>query len=305
MAEAHKVIISCAITGAVHTPSMSPYLPITPDQIAEQAIAAANAGAAIVHLHSRDPVDGRPVQDFEIYNQFLPRIRDACNVIINVTTGGPLKGASIEERMEPIAQAVPEICSLHLGSMNIGLHQLAERPREWKHEWEPEYLRNTKGLVFKNTFNEIEGMLETVYRLGITPEFECFDVGHIYTLKHFYDRGLVKKKPFIQFVTGILGGIGADIENLMFMKRVADKLFETDYLFSVVGAGRMQMPLNAVSVGLGGHVRVGLEDSLYLGQGRLATSNAEQVLRVRSILDGMSVDAATPDEARAMLGLRS
>ena len=299
-----KVIISCAMTGSVHTPSMSPYLPYRPEDIASQAIEAAKAGAAILHLHARNPEDGRPSADPDVFMQFLPTIRRASDAVINISTGGSSL-MSLDDRLAPALRARPEMCSLNMGSMNFGIYPLAREGMEWQHEWEPKLLEATRSTIFRNTFADIEDILMRLGRdCGTRFEFECYDVGHLYTLKHFVDRGLVKGPFFIQFVMGILGGIGADADNLSHMKRTADKLFGDDYLFSVLAAGRQQMPLATMGATLGGNVRVGLEDNLYLDRGTLARSNAEQVSRIRSILEGLSLDIATPDEARAMLSLK-
>ncbi len=301
---ARKVVITCAVTGSIHTPTMSPYLPVTPDEIAEQAIAAAEAGAAILHLHARDPADGRPSPDSDVFMQFLPRIRQATDAVVNITTGGS-SAMTLDERLAAPLRAEPEMCSLNMGSMNFGLFPLVDRYPEWKHDWEPRLLENTRDTIFKNTFKDIEGILERLGKgCGARFEFECYDVGHLYTLAHFRDRGLVQGPLFIQFVLGVLGGIGPDPENLIHMKGIADRLFGTDYQFSVLGAGRHQMPLVTLSAILGGHVRVGLEDSLTLGRSGLAKSNAEQVTKIRGILEALSLEVATPADARALLALK-
>ncbi|MFA5122536.1 3-keto-5-aminohexanoate cleavage protein [Zavarzinia sp.] len=301
---ARKVVITCAVTGSIHTPTMSPYLPVTPDEIAEQAIAAAEAGAAILHLHARDPADGRPSPDADVFMQFLPRIRQATDAVVNITTGGS-SAMTLDERLAAPLRAEPEMCSLNMGSMNFGLFPLVDRYPEWKHAWEPRLLENTRDTIFKNTFKDIEGILERLGKgCGARFEFECYDVGHLYTLAHFRDRGLVQGPLFIQFVLGVLGGIGPDPENLIHMKGIADRLFGADYQFSVLGAGRHQMPLVTLSAILGGHVRVGLEDSLTLGRSGLARSNAEQVTKIRGILEALSLEVATPADARAMLALK-
>lgn len=299
-----EVIITCAVTGSVHTPSMSPHLPVTPDEIAEQAVAAAKAGAAILHLHARDPESGHPTPDPDVFMQFLPRIKSECDAVINITTGGGM-GMSVEQRLEAAMRAAPEMCSLNMGSINFGLYPALNKPREWQHEWEPKFLEASRDFVFKNTFKDIETALQRLGAdRGVRFEFECYDVGHLYNLAHFLDRGLVEPPLFIQFVLGILGGIGADSENLAFMKRTADKLFGDAYRFSVLGAGRNQMPLAAASLSLGGHVRVGLEDNLFLGPGELALDNAAQVTRAREFLDTLSLDLASPESARRLLGLK-
>ncbi|RAZ89792.1 3-keto-5-aminohexanoate cleavage protein [Mesorhizobium hawassense] len=298
-----KVIITCAVTGSVHTPSMSPHLPITPDQIATDAIAAAEAGASILHLHARDPNDGRPTSDPEVFMQFLPRIKQATDVVINITTGGSSL-MTLDQRLAAPLRAQPEMCSLNMGSMNFGLFPMLERPREWRHEWEPKLLEATRDTIFRNTFADMESILEKLGKgCGTRFEFECYDVGHLYSLAHFRDRGLVSGPFFIQFVLGILGGIGADPDNLVHMKRIADKLFGGSYQFSVLAAGRQQMSLISIAAAMGGNVRVGLEDSLYDGR-QLAKSNADQVRRIRGILDGLSLEVATPAEAREMLTLK-
>lgn len=299
-----KVVITCAVTGSIHTPSMSPYLPVTPDEIADQAIEAAEAGAAILHLHARDPETGFPSPSPEVFGQFLPRIKQATDAVVNISTGGGMS-MTVNDRMQAALTAAPEMASLNMGSMNFGLFPAAERPRDWKHDWEKVFLESSRDFVFKNTFADIETLLtELGEKNGTRFEFECYDVGHLYNLAHFRDRGLVKGPIFIQFVLGVLGGIGADPENLMHLKATADRLFGEDYRFSVLGAGRHQMPLAAMSASLGGNVRVGLEDNLYMRKGELAQSNAEQVRKVREILDGLSLEIASPDEARSLLNLK-
>ncbi len=299
----NKVIITCAVTGSVHTPSMSPHLPVTPDQIAADAIAAAEAGASILHLHARDPKDGRPTADPTVFMQFLPRIKQATNAVVNITTGGSSL-MSLDERLAAPLQAQPEMCSLNMGSMNFALFPMLDKPRDWQHEWEPKLLEATRHTIFKNTFADMETILDKLGKgCGTRFEFECYDVGHLYSLAHFRDRGFVQGPLFIQFVLGILGGIGADPENLLHMKRIADKLFGGDYKFSVLAAGRQQMPLISMAAAMGGNVRVGLEDSLYDGRA-LAKSNADQVRRIRGILEGLSLEVATPAEARQMLALK-
>jgi uncharacterized protein (DUF849 family) len=300
----NKVIISCAITGSIHTPTMSDALPITPNQIAEQAIAAAEAGAAILHLHARDPRDGRPTPDPAVFMQFLPRIKQSCNAVINITTGGGL-AMTVEERLAAPLQASPEMCSLNMGSMNFALHPLADRYKSWKHDWEKQYLLQSAENIFRNTFRDIEKIAKMMGEdHGTKFEHECYDVGHLYNLAHCVDRGMFKPPIFLQLIFGILGGIGPDPENLMFMKRTADKLFGDDYRWSVLAAGRFQMPFATQAAMMGGHVRVGLEDSLFIGRGKLASSNAEQVAKIRRIVEELGYDTATPQDARAMLGLK-
>lgn len=301
---ARKAIISCAVTGSVHTPTMSEYLPVTPDEIARQAIDAAAAGAAILHLHARDPATGQPSPDPDVFMQFLPRIREATDAIVNISTGGGMP-MTVNDRMQAALRAEPEMASLNMGSMNFGLYPVLDRYSQWKHDWEPGFLESSRDFVFRNTFADIETLLTELGDIRCTRfEFECYDVGHLYTLAHFVDRGMVQAPLFIQFVLGILGGIGADPDNLMYMKRTADKLFGDDYRFSVLGAGRHQIPLATMAAAMGGNVRVGLEDNLMLDKGVLARSNAEQVERIRGILDGLSIEVATPDEARSMLALK-
>lgn len=301
----HKVIITCAVTGSVHTPTMSPHLAITPEQIAEQAIAAAEAGAAILHLHARDPADGRPTPDPAVFDRFVPHIAAATDAVINITTGGSTR-MTLEERLAYPLQARPEMCSLNMGSMNFSIHPLAARYSQWQHDWERPYVEGMEDLIFRNTFRDIRQVLQCLGRdHGTRFEFECYDVGHLYNLAHFVDQGLVDGPLFIQAIFGILGGLGADPENLVVMKTTADRLFGRDgYRFSVLGAGRHQMPLLAMAAVMGGNVRVGLEDSLYLGRGQLARNCAEQVHKIRRILDELSLEVATPDEARALLGLK-
>jgi len=304
MPSQRKVIITCAVTGSIHTPSMSPYLPITPEQVAEGAIGAAEAGAAIVHLHARDPYDGRPTPDPEIFFEFLPRIKSACNAVINITTGGG-HGMTVQERLAAALQAKPEMASLNMGSMNFGLFPMLERGRQWKYDWEPAYLEASRDFIFRNTFKDIEYTLRTLGEgCGTRFEFECYDVGHLYNLAHFVDRGLVRPPMLVQTIFGILGGIGADPDNLVHMKRIADKLFGEAYQWSVLAAGRHQMPLVTTAAILGGNVRVGLEDSLWLGRGQLAESNAAQVQKIRGILENLSLEVATADEARMLLHLK-
>jgi uncharacterized protein (DUF849 family) len=299
----NKVIITCAITGSIHTPSMSPHLPVTADAIAAAAIEAAEAGAAIVHLHARDEATGRPDQSPEAFARFLPRIKQATNVVINLTTGGAAY-MTIEERVRPAAVFKPEVASLNMGSMNFGLFPMLARFKTFKHEWERQGLENSRDLVFRNTFKDIEFALETLGGAGTRFEFECYDTSHLYNLAHFLERGLVKAPLFVQTVFGILGGIGPHPEDVMHMKRTADRLFGKDYRWSVLGAGRNQLPIAAQAAAMGGNVRVGLEDSLWSGPGRLASSNAEQVRAVRQIIEGLGLSVATPDEAREILELK-
>jgi uncharacterized protein (DUF849 family) len=298
-----KVIITCAVTGAIHTPTMSPYLPVTPEEIAEAAIGAAEAGAAIVHLHAREPKDGRPTQDPEMFMRFLPKIRAASNVVINLTTGGA-PTMTVEERLRPAAELKPEVASLNMGSMNFGLYEMLGRYKEFKYDWEKPYLAGSDERIFRNTFKDIATILETCRENDTRFEIECYDIGHLYTAAHFLDRKLVKPPLFIQSVFGIRGGIGPHPEDVMHMKRTADRLFGDQYYWSVLGAGRNQMFVAAMSAVMGGNVRVGLEDSLWLGRGQLAKTNAEQVTRARRIIEELGLVVATPDDAREMLKLK-
>ncbi|HTO65842.1 MAG TPA: 3-keto-5-aminohexanoate cleavage protein [Bradyrhizobium sp.] len=299
-----KVIITCAITGGIHTPTMSDALPYTPDDIAAQSIAAAEAGAAILHLHARDPGDGRPTPDPRVFMQFLPRIKQSTDAVINVTTGGSLS-MTVEQRLAAPLVAKPEMCSLNMGSMNFGIYPLADRYPKFKFDWEEPYLRGTDDFIFRNTFRDIERILKMLgEEHGTRFEHECYDVGHLYNLAHFVDRGLVRPPFFVQTIFGILGGIGADMRNLMFMKETADRLFGDDYHWSVLAAGRAQIPFATQAAMLGGNVRVGLEDSLHISRGKLAASNAEQVAKIRRIIEELGHAIATPTEARAMLALK-
>jgi 3,5-dioxohexanoate:acetyl-CoA acetone transferase len=299
-----KVIITCAVTGSVHTPSMTPHLPITPDEIARESIEAAEAGAAIIHLHARDPKDGRPTPDPEVFMRFLPRIKQASDAVVNITTGGSL-GMSMEDRLAAPLRAKPELCSLNMGSMNFGLFHVTEKITQWKHDWERQYVEKTKDLIVSNTFAQIERFIrELGHAHGTRFECECYDVGHLYTLAHFLDRKLLEPPLFIQTIFGIMGGIGAHPEDLMHMRRTADRLFGSDYHWSILAAGRHQINLATMGAVMGGNVRVGLEDSIYLGPGRLAQGNAEQVRKIRTILEELSLGIATPEEARGMLRLK-
>jgi uncharacterized protein (DUF849 family) len=303
-APSNKVIITCAITGSIHTPTMSDALPYRPEDIAAQSIAAAEAGAAILHLHARDPNDGRPTPDPAVFMQFLPRIKQATDAVINVTTGGGLN-MTVEQRLVGPLLAKPEMCSLNMGSMNFGLFPLADRYATWKHEWEKGYLSSTDDFIFRNTFRDIERILKMLgEEHGTRFEHECYDVGHLYNLAHFVDRKLVRPPFFVQIIFGILGGIGAEIRNLIFMKETGDRLFGKDYRWSVLAAGRAQIPFATQAAMMGGNVRVGLEDSLYIGKGKRASSNAEQVKKMRRILEELGHEIATPAEAREILVLK-
>jgi uncharacterized protein (DUF849 family) len=303
MAARRKVIITCAVTGSIHTPSMSPYLPVTAREIAEAAVGAIEAGAAIVHLHARVEADGRPTQDPAAFRKFVGDIKARTDGVINITTGGA-PTMSVQERLQPALQLKPEIASLNMGSMNFGLFPMLGRFKDFKHGWERPYLEGTRDLVFKNTFADIEFVLKSCADNGSRFELECYDTAHLYNLAHFVDRGLVKPPLFIQTVFGILGGIGSHPDDVSHMKRTADRLFGADYVWSVLGAGRSQMPLAAMSASQGGHVRVGLEDSLWDGPGTLAKSNADQVRRARSIIEGLNLEIASPAEAREILALK-
>ena len=303
MAAVRKVIITCAVTGAIHTPSMSPHLPITPDQITADAVGAAEAGAAIIHLHARDPATGKPDQTVEAFQRFLPRIRQQTAAVLNITSGGS-PFMSVQERVKPAATLRPEVASLNMGSMNFALHHLLDRYKEFKVDWERPALEATKDLVFRNSFADIEYILETCSGNGTRFEFECYDISHLYNLKHFLDRGLVKPPLFIQSVFGILGGIGTHPEDVAHMRRTADRLFGNQYRWSVLGAGSAHMRIAAIAAAMGGNVRVGLEDSLWAGPGQLATSSAVQVRLARQIIEGLGLEIASPDEARDMLALK-
>ncbi len=304
MAASQKVIITCAVTGSVHTPTMSPYLPLTPDEIAKDAVAAAEAGASILHLHARNPEDGSPTPDPDVYMQFLPRIKQQCDAVVNITTGGGL-GMSLDERLAGPLRASPEMCSLNMGSMNFGLFPILDKMKEFKYEWERKHLEMTRDFIFRNTFKDIEGIFKRMGEdHGTRFEFECYDVGHLYNLAHFVDRGLVKPPFFVQTIFGILGGIGAEHKNLLHMREIANGLFGDDYQWSILAAGRHQMPFITMGAIMGGNVRVGLEDSLYAGKGKLAKSNADQVNIIRSIIENLSLEVATPTEAREMLALK-
>jgi uncharacterized protein (DUF849 family) len=298
-----KVIITCAVTGSIHTPSMSPHLPVTPAEIAKAAIGAAQAGAAIVHLHARNPKDGSPSQDPALFHEFLPQIAVASDVVINLTTGGAAT-MTIEERLQPALQLKPEVASLNMGSMTFGLYEMLGRYKEFKHDWEKPYLESSDERIFKNTFRDIAHILTSCAENGTRFEIECYDIGHLYTAAHFLERGLVKPPLFIQSVFGIRGGIGGHPEDVLHMKRTADRLFGDQYYWSVLGAGRNQMAIAAQAAVMGGNVRVGLEDSLWLGRGQLAKSNAEQVAKARRLIEEVGLQVATANEAREMLKLK-
>ena len=303
MSRSKKVIITCAPTGAIHTPSMSKYLPVTPEEIAEAAIAAAEAGAAILHLHARDPEDGHPTQDPEVFKEFLPQINAETNAVINITTGGSPQ-MTVEERIRPARTFKPEVASLNMGTINFGLFPMLNRyDKDIKHEWERTHLSN-KAIIFRNTFEDIETIMKMGQENGTRFEFECYDIGHLYNLKHFVDIGLVKPPFFIQSVFGIFGGIGGHPEDLAHMKRTADRLFGDDYRWSILGGGSNQIKLASIGAAMGANVRVGLEDSLWIGPGTLAESNAQQVTKIRNILEELSLEIATPDEAREILQLK-
>ena len=298
-----KVIITCAVTGSIHTPSMSPHLPVTPAEIARGAIGAAQAGAAIVHLHARNPKDGSPSQDPGLFHEFLPQIAVASDVVVNLTTGGAAT-MSVEERLQPALQLKPEVASLNMGSMNFGLYEMLGRYKDFKHPWERPYLEGSDDRIFKNTFKDIAYILESCSQNGTRFEIECYDIGHLYTAAHFVDRGLIKPPFLIQSVFGIRGGIGNHPEDVIHMKRTADRLFGDAYYWSVLGAGRAQMQIAAQAAVMGGNVRVGLEDSLWIGRGQLAKSNAEQVAKAKRMIEELGLAVATPDEARQMLKLK-
>jgi len=304
MAGARKVIISCAVTGGIHVPSQSPFLPLTPDQIAESAIGAAGAGAAILHLHARNPADGSPTPDPDVFARFLPRIKERTSAVVNITTGGG-QTMTLDDRLASPRRFKPEMCSLNMGSMNFGLYPVMNRVKEFTYDWEQGYLERSRDYIFKNTFADIERILKEIGETnGTRFEFECYDVGHLYTLAHFVERGLIQPPIFVQTIFGILGGIGPDPEDLLHMKRTADRLLGNAYVWSILGAGRHQMNLVTIGAIMGGNVRVGLEDNIYLGKRQLAETNAALVARIRRILDELSLEVATPDEARKMLALK-
>jgi uncharacterized protein (DUF849 family) len=304
MKASNKVIITCAVTGSIHTPTMSDSLPLTPTEIADQAIAAAEAGASILHLHARDPNNGKPTPDPAVFMQFLPRIKQSTDAVLNITTGGGLN-MTVEDRLAAPLKAKPEMCSLNMGSMNFGIFGLADRYKDWKHDWEEPYLRGTDDFIFRNTFRDISKILEMLGKgCGTRFEHECYDVGHLYNLAYFVDKKLIEPPFFVQTIFGILGGIGSDWDNVLFMKNTAEKLFGADYVWSVLAAGRQQMPVCTQAAMMGGNVRVGLEDSLYIGRGKLAANNAEQVAKIRRIIEELGLSVATPTEARELLALK-
>lgn len=303
MTNSGKVIITCAVTGAIHTPTMTPHLPITADEIAEAAIGAAEAGAAIIHLHARDPETGKPDQSAEAFAPFLPRIKQATSAVVNITTGGS-PYMTVEERVSPAKTYQPEVASLNMGSMNFGFYPLLNKYKNFKFEWEREHLEGSRDLVFRNSFKDIEYVLETCYGNGTKFEFECYDISHLYNLAHFADRNLIKPPFFVQSVFGLLGGIGTHPEDVMHMKRTADRLFGSDFRWSVLGAGKDQFRVATQAVSMGGNIRVGLEDSIWIRKGELAQSNAQQVEKARAIVEGLGLQVATPDEAREMLALK-
>lgn len=303
MAKAKPVIITCAVTGAIHTPSMSPHLPITPDEIRDAALGAAEAGAAIVHLHARNPENGQPSQDVNLFRQFLPQIKKQSDVVINITTGGA-PNMGVEERLQPTLQLKPELASLNMGSMNFGLYEMLQRFQDFKYDWERPYLEESDDRIFRNTFRDITYILESCTKNGTRFEVECYDIGHIYAAQHFVQRGLLKTPVFLQSVFGLRGGIGGDPEDLMHMRRTADRLLGKDYVWSILGAGRNQIPLATMGLAIGSNARVGLEDSLWDGPGQLAASNAAQVRRIRTVIEALGHRVATPDEAREILQLK-
>ena len=300
----NKVIITCAMTGGIHVPSMSNYLPVTPKEIAQQSIDAANAGASILHLHARDPENGRPTSDPEIFNKFLPVIKDATNAVINITTGGGLQ-MTVDQRLEAPLKFKPEMCSLNMGSMNFALFPAASKLSNWKHEWEKPFLEASEDFIFRNTFGDVRKIVKILGdECGTKFEHECYDIGHLYNLAHFVDAGIIKPPFLIQSIFGVLGGIGPEMDNVVFMKQTADRLFGDNYIWSVLAAGRFQIPFVTQAAMMGGNVRVGLEDSIYLGKGVLAKSNAEQVIKIKKILEELGMQIATPDDTRSILGLK-
>ena len=300
----NKVIITCAMTGGIHVPTMSDYLPVTPEEIAQQSIDAANAGASILHLHARDPENGRPTSDPKIFNKFLPVIKDATNAVINITTGGGLQ-MTVDQRLEAPLKFKPEMCSLNMGSMNFALFPAASKLSNWKHEWEKPFLEASEDFIFRNTFGDVRKIVKILGdECGTKFEHECYDIGHLYNLAHFVDAGIIKPPFLIQSIFGVLGGIGPEMDNVIFMKQTADRLFGDNYIWSVLAAGRFQIPFVTQAAMMGGNVRVGLEDSIYLGKGVLAKSNAEQVIKIKKILEELGMQIATPDDTRSILGLK-
>ena len=300
----NKVIITCAMTGGIHVPTMSDYLPVTPEEIAQQSIDAANAGASILHLHARDPENGSPTSDPEIFNKFLPVIKEETDAIINITTGGGLQ-MTVEQRLEAPLRFKPEMCSLNMGSMNFALFPAAAKLKNWKHEWEKPFLEASEDFIFRNTFGDVRKIVKMLGdECGTKFEHECYDIGHLYNLAHFVDAGIIKPPFLIQSIFGVLGGIGPEMDNVLFMKQTADRLFGDNYIWSVLAAGRFQIPFVTQAAMMGGNVRVGLEDSIYLSKGVLAKSNAEQVIKIKKILEELGMQIATPDETRSILGLK-
>ena len=300
----NKIIITCAMTGGIHVPTMSDYLPVTPDEITQQSIDAANAGASILHLHARDPDNGRPTSDPAIFNKFLPVIKNATDAVINITTGGGLQ-MTVDQRLEAPLKFKPEMCSLNMGSMNFALFPAASKLTNWKHEWEKPFLEASEDFIFRNTFGDIRKIVKILGdECGTKFEHECYDIGHLYNLAHFVDAGIIKPPFLIQSIFGVLGGIGPEMDNVLFMKQTADRLFGNDYIWSVLAAGRFQIPFVTQAAMMGGNVRVGLEDSIYLGKGILAKSNAEQVIKIKKILEELGMQIATPDDTRSILGLK-
>ena len=300
----NKVIITCAMTGGIHVPTMSDYLPVTPEEIAQQSINAANAGASILHLHARDPENGRPTSDPEIFNKFLPVIKAETDAIINITTGGGLQ-MTVEQRLEAPLKFKPEMCSLNMGSMNFALFPAAAKLKNWKHDWEKPFLEASEDFIFRNTFGDVRKIVKMLGdECGTKFEHECYDIGHLYNLAHFVDAGIIKPPFLIQSIFGVLGGIGPEMDNVLFMKQTADRLFGDDYIWSVLAAGRFQIPFVTQAAMMGGNVRVGLEDSIYLSKGVLAKSNAEQVIKIKKILEELGMQIASPDETRSILGLK-
>ncbi|MEV4145961.1 3-keto-5-aminohexanoate cleavage protein [Amycolatopsis sp. NPDC049691] len=302
MRPAEKVIITTAITGSVNIPSQSPYLPLSADEVADAALEAIEAGSAIVHLHAREP-DGRPTPDPDVFEKIVGRITAESDAVVNITTGGA-SSMTMDDRLAAAYRLRPELASMNMGSMNFVYSGIADKVTEWKHGWEKPYVLNTYSKPFVNTFDKIEHTLRTLGESGTRFEYECYDIGHLYSLAYFAELGLAKPPLLIQGVFGVLGGIGADHANLEHMVRIADKLFGDDYCFSAFAAGRDQLSFGTHSAWLGGHVRVGLEDSLWIGKGRLAESNAQQVRKIRAVVEDLGKPIATPADARTMLALR-
>lgn len=298
-----KVIINCAVTGSIHVPSMSPYLPITPEQIAREAIAAAEAGASTVHLHARDPKTGEPTMNLDLFQEFCQKVSQKSDVVICITTGGA-PTMTPEERMVAVKRFRPELASINMGSFNFGLFPMMDKIKEYKWDWEERYLEKSKDNIFKNTFYDQDRIFKIMRENGTKPELECYDVGHLYNTAYWADKGLIDPPFWLQLILGIMGAIQPAVENLVFMKNTADKLFGKDYIWSALPTGRHEFSLCTVAAVMGGNVRIGMEDNLYLGKGQLARSNAEMVEKMARLLRELGFEPASPKEARERLKLK-